>query len=214
MDKINIIRKLIINNINTNKNKFDCLIDEIDKYIDGTKAHNIQELKEKANNKKKKGDLFEAFCYLYLELFYDKVWFYKSFPKELKLKFSLTKNDYGIDLLAMKNDNYYAIQCKYRKPTNKIQLIPWRSLSTFYGIVVKTGPWTKHIVMTNVNGCKYIGEQTSKDLSLCLFTFRNIDHFSWLKLSNYQESLNDFKKALSIKSNLFSQWVPLTGAQL
>jgi len=185
------IQEMIAKNIQTEKNKFDCLMQEIENHIEGSKAHNMIELKEKANNKKKKGDLFEAFCYLYLEkiLQHDQVWFYKDFPKELKTKFYLTKNDYGIDLLSKKGDAYYAIQCKYRKPADKMQIIPWRSLSTFYAIVVKTGPWLKHITMTNVNGCKHIGQKTEKDWSICIGTYRNIDHFSWLKLCDQENSI-------------------------
>ena len=95
-----------------------------------------------------------------------------------------TKNDYGIDLISKKSDGYYAIQCKYRRPQEKTQVIPWKSLSTFYAMVVKSGPWVKHITMTNVNGCRHIGEKTDKDWSICIGTFRNINHFSWLKICN------------------------------
>jgi hypothetical protein len=35
--------------------------------------------------------------------------------------------------------------------------------------------------MTNTNGCRHIGKKTDKDWSICLGTFRKIDHFSWLK---------------------------------
>jgi len=184
------IRELIIKNIQTDNNKFDCLMREVENYIEGGTAHNMTELKEKANNKKKKGDLFEAFCFLYLEIVlnHEQVWFYKDFPKELKDQFHLTKNDYGIDLLSKKGGHYYAIQCKYKKPQDKVQIISWRALSTFYAIVVKTGPWLKHITMTNVNGCKHIGEKTEKDWSICIGTFRKIDHFMWLKMSNIEES--------------------------
>jgi len=184
------IRELIVKNIQTNNNKFDCLMREVENYIEGGTAHNMTELKEKANNKKKKGDLFEAFCFLYLEIVlnHEQVWFYKDFPKELKEQFHLTKNDYGIDLLSKKGGHYYAIQCKYKKPQDKVQIISWRALSTFYAIVVKTGPWLKHITMTNVNGCKHIGEKTEKDWSICIGTFRKIDHFMWLKMSNIEES--------------------------
>jgi hypothetical protein len=165
------------------KNKFDCLMQEFENYIESGVAHNMCELKEKANNKKKKGGLFEAFCFLYIKnvLNHDQVWFYKDFPIELKNKFDLTKNDYGIDLLSKKGEYYYAIQCKYRKPQEKLQTIPWKSLSTFYAIVVKTGPWLKYITMTNTNGCRHIGKKTDKDWSICLGTFRKMDHFSWLK---------------------------------
>jgi predicted helicase len=159
---IGFINKHIHDNSN---NTFDLLIKEMEQFIEGGSAHNMAELKEKANNKKKKGDLFESFCYLYLKniLEHDDVWFYKDFPKELKDRFNLPKNDYGIDLLSRKGDGYYAIQCKYRKPQEKVQIIPWKSLSTFYAMAVKSGPWVKHITMTNVNGCRHIGEKTEKD---------------------------------------------------
>ena len=49
------IQELISKNINTDKNKFDCLLNEIENYIEGASAHNMAELKEKANDKKKKG---------------------------------------------------------------------------------------------------------------------------------------------------------------
>jgi len=184
------IRELIAKNMqtenNSTTNKFDFLMQDIEKYIEGVTAHNMAELKEKANNKKKKGDLFEAFCFLYLEIVlnHEEVWFYKDFPKELKDKFHLTKNDFGIDLLSKKGDHYYAIQCKYKKPQDKVQIVSWRALSTFYAMVVKTGPWLKHITMTNVNGCKHIGKKTEKDWSICIGTFRKIDHFMWLKMSH------------------------------
>jgi hypothetical protein len=187
------IKELIAKNMQTENNKFDFLMQEIEKYIEGATAHNMTELKEKANNKKKKGDLFEAFCFLYMEtvLNHEQVWFYKDFPKELKDQFDLTKNDFGIDLLSKKGDHYYAIQCKYKKPQDKVQTISWRALSTFYAMVVKTGPWLKHITMTNVNGCKHIGKKTEKDWSICIGTFRKIDHFMWLKMSNGNSNIEE-----------------------
>jgi hypothetical protein len=168
----------------TNKNNFDLLMQEIENYIEGGTAHNMAQLKELVNNKKKKGDLFECFCYLYLQnvLEHDEVWFYKDIPIELKEQLHLPKNDYGIDIISKKGDGYYAIQCKYRKPQDKPQVISWKSLSTFYAMVVKSGPWIKHITMTNVNGCRHIGEKTEKDWSICIGTFRNIKHFEWLTI--------------------------------
>lgn len=148
----------------------------------------MQELKDKYN-KKIKGDMFEAFCYLYVKniLKHDEIWFYKDFPFELKQKLNLTKNDYGIDLISKINDEYYAIQCKYKKPSEKIQLISWRSLSTFYALTTRSGPWKKHIVMTNVNGCRHIGKKSEKDLSICIKSFQNLNHFDWLTLLEVEE---------------------------
>jgi len=183
--KNDIIIDLIKKHIDVNnKNNFDLLMQDIENYIEGGTAHNMRQLKEISNNKKKKGDLFECFCYLYLQkiLEHDEVWFYKDFPKELKDQFHLPKNDFGIDLISKKGTGYYAIQCKYRKPQDKTQVISWKSLSTFYAMVVKSGPWIKHITMTNVNGCRHIGEKNEKDWSICIGTFRNINHFDWLKI--------------------------------
>lgn len=163
---------------------FDHVMDAIEHHVESAKATNMAELKEKANNKRKKGDLFEAFCYLYLKhiLEHDEVWFYKDFPMELKQLFHLTKNDYGIDIISRKGLGYYAIQCKFRKPLAKKQLISWKSLSTFYAMVSKSGPWVKHITMTNVHGCRHIGEKGEKDWSICIGTFRGMGHFEWLKM--------------------------------
>ena len=36
--------------------------------------------------------------------------------------------------------------------------------------------------MTNVNGCRHIGEKTDKDWSICIGTFRGMKHFDWLKM--------------------------------
>jgi len=188
--KNKIIIDLISKHMDKDSNKFDCLMQEIENYIEGGTANNMVELKEKAKNNKKKGDLFEAFCYLYLQnvLEHDEVWFYKDFPKDLKDRLHLTKNDYGIDLISKTGDGYYAIQCKYRRPQQKIQVISWKSLSTFYAMVAKSGPFVKHITMTNVNGCRHIGEKTEKDWSICIGTFRKMDHFIWLKVCNVFET--------------------------
>ena len=89
----NVVIGLISKNTDPNKNKFDSLMQDIENYIEGGVAHTMSQLKEKANNKKKKGDLFESFCCLYLRhvLDHDEVWFYKDFPNELKCQFHLPK---------------------------------------------------------------------------------------------------------------------------
>lgn len=187
-EKINIIKKIIDTNLKNNKDKnlFDLIANDINNIVDNKIAHNITELKDKNNFKKEKGDLWEAFCFLYLLhiLQHDYVWFYKDVPPQMKEKLNLTKNDFGIDLISIKDGKYYAIQCKFKKPLTKVQIISWRSLSTFYAIVTKTGPWEKHIIMTNVNSCKHIGEKTKQDLSLCIGTFRHTPHFDWLKITS------------------------------
>ena len=41
--------------------------------------------------------------------------------------------------------------------------------------------------MTNVNGCKHIGQKSDKDWSICIGSFRNINHFDWLNIINKEE---------------------------
>jgi len=193
-NEVNTVKKLITQILSSSNkdNIFDILILKIESYIEGQTAHNMIELKEQANDKKKKGDLFEAFCYLYIKniLKHDEVWMWSNIPPKIKQELGLnTTQDYGIDIVSMKNDNYYAIQCKYRKPKDSIQTIPWKSLSTFYGIVNKTGPWIKHVTMTNVNGCRHIGHKTDKDLSICIRTFQSLKNIAWLNLIESQQQI-------------------------
>lgn len=192
MNNIDLIKQFIYKNINSQSNIFDCIINEIENKTTNSIAHTIEELKLKYN-KKIKGDLFEAFCWIYIKyiLKHDEVWLYKDIPLDIKNQLSLTINDYGIDIVSKKDNDYFAIQCKYKKPSDKIQIISWRSLSTFYGLVSKTGPWLKHITMTNVNGCKHIGQKSYKDLSICIGTFRNINHFDWLNIINKENNIKN-----------------------
>jgi predicted helicase len=127
------------------------------------------------------------YCEKILE--HDQVWLFNDVPDDIRQKFNLTKKDYGIDIISKKGDDYFAIQCKYKKPKDKTQLISWRSLSTFYAYVAKVNGFTKHIVMTNVNGCKHIGDKTPKDLTIAYGTFKNINHFDWIKMSDYKEPI-------------------------
>lgn len=207
-EKIKIIQNLIKTKINSTGNIFDFIAIDINNLVDNKVAHNIQEIKNKNNCKREKGDLWEAFCFLYLKyiLKHDEVWLYKDIPFDLKEKFSLTKNDFGIDIISKKNDSYYVIQCKFKKPMTKVQIISWRSLSTFYAIVTKTGPWEKHIIMTNVNGCKHIGKKQMKDQSICIGTFRNTKYFDWLKIIG--EEVIDKKEEIVIdetKENIINE---------
>ena len=64
-EQVNIITELIFQNMESKDNKFDILMRQIESYIEGKSASNMAELKEKAKNKKKKGDLFESFCFIY-----------------------------------------------------------------------------------------------------------------------------------------------------
>ena len=68
-----------------------------------------------------KGTLFEEFIYYLFKLhpnfqqFTTNIWLYNDIPHSIKHSLSLPSKDMGIDLLLESNNEYYAIQCKYRK---------------------------------------------------------------------------------------------------
>ena len=68
-----------------------------------------------------KGDLFERFVQLYLlnqpeyRTTIDKVWKLDEVPLEVLDELNLTRNDFGIDLIAKTfSSKYWSIQCKFR----------------------------------------------------------------------------------------------------
>lgn len=197
-----------LKNINNERLIFESFINEIELYT-MKPVHSIQELKDLNLNKKTKGDLWEAFCVLYCEkiLEHDQVWLLKDIPEDIRKELHLLKKDFGIDIISKKGDDYFAIQCKYKKPSNKIQLIPWRSLSTFYGYVANINKFKKHIVMTNVNGCNHVGDKSDKDLTIAFGTFKNINHFDWMKLcdSNKEPDVDSIEYIRHKRLQYFTQ---------
>jgi len=159
---------------------FDSFIERCRMYYDRP-AHSLAEIKSKECTKIK-GDVFEHFAYLYfLKVKKYKVWFLKDLPIELRKQLGMQKVDLGIDLIAANKDRYYAIQVKYRK-SNKYKsktVLGWTQLSTFYGLVSKTGPWTKHIVFTNADYIRHVGQKGPKDWSICQGTLRGLTREKW-----------------------------------
>jgi predicted helicase len=95
----------------------------------------------------------------------------------------MKRQDMGIDIVVKTDNAYYAVQCKYKKRGNKTaNILSWTALSTFYAMCLRTGPWSKYIVMTNCDYTRHQGGKTSKDLSICLKTFQNLQKTDWLKL--------------------------------
>ena len=137
------------------------------------------------DNKKVRGDVFEDFCVKYLKHVrkLDNVWLLKDVPDELLTKLSLKRPDVGIDIIAEHQNKYYAAQCKYKKHVSlKKNVVTWKQLSTFYALVLRTGPWAQYIVMTNCDYCRHMGKKTGKDVSICLKTFQNITQEQWVQM--------------------------------
>lgn len=146
------------------------------------KINTFQDLK--SHNTKLIGDVFEAFCKLYLIhiLKYQNVWFYNEIPIELKQQLKLTKRDMGIDILAVNDDEICAIQCKYRKRNKKFTVINWKDLSTFYALTSRTGPYDKIIVMTNADSIKRIGNKPDSEVLLNFNKFNKLSFNEWFNM--------------------------------
>lgn len=174
----------------TTTNRFDKFVEMCQAQYDKP-AHTMTEMRMR-QNKKLRGDLWEEFCKLYLlnvystkNLQFTKVWLYRELPDNVREELGLRTRDEGIDLIALDTrGRYSAIQAKYRKTRldNSAQFIGWKQLSTFYALVYRTGPFYRHIVMTNVNGVRHVSKKTAKDLSMCLSRFRKMTYFDWKRL--------------------------------
>ena len=161
------------------ENMFDEFIKEASSFYE-VPVHSLQEMRNR-ENKKIRGDIFEEFCCLYLKHIcgYETVWLLKEVPEDILTKLSMKRKDMGIDIIVSDKGAFYAVQCKYKKPTNKVSSVTWKALSTFYALCFRTGPWQKNIVMTNCNFVRHQGEKTKADVSICLNSFRAIDYDKW-----------------------------------
>jgi len=164
------------------QNVFDEFIKECQRWY-SQPAHTFTEMRTR-DNKKVRGDIFEEFCALYLKEVkgYQDVWRLDDISDELLAQLSLKRRDMGIDIIVRHNGEFYAVQCKYKTPTDKKSYITWSALSTFYAMCLRTGPWAKYIVMTNCHYTRHQGPKGPKDLSICLAGFRSTTSEQWLKM--------------------------------
>ena len=99
-----LIKSAIINH--GDKNIFDVLQDSIENYHERP-TQNLVELRQ--INTKAKGDVFEKLCKKYLQIVYqcEQVYLLKELPENLRTYLNLNKNDYGIDIVVIKNNLFY-----------------------------------------------------------------------------------------------------------
>lgn len=181
---------------------FESFMDECCKYYEAP-VHDFGEMRRR-DNKKLRGDIFENFCVLYLKNVrkYDNVYLLKDLPQEILSKLNLPDRDMGIDIVVELNGEYSAVQCKYRKRDKIKNVITWKSLSTFYGLCLRTGPWQKYIVITNCDNITHQGKKTNKDLSICFKTLQNISHNQWLSMCNLKPNTLQQNSSIIINSNI------------
>jgi len=144
-------------------------------------AHTLAELKSR-DNKKIKGDIFENFSVLYLQSKGYEAWRLEDIPEPLLTQLNLKRRDMGIDIVCVKDGLYSAVQCKYLAPKDKKVGLPWRTLSTFYALCMRSGPWDKYIVMTNCDYVSRVGKKSDKDISIVLNSFQTMTSEEWLQM--------------------------------
>lgn len=173
--------------------------------VRAARAHTFTEMRTR-DNKKIRGDIFEEFCVLYLKHVkgYENVWRLPDVPDDVLGGLGLKRQDMGIDILCESKGKYSAVQCKYKKHTGykSKTIVTWKQLSTFYALVLRTGPWEKYIVMTNCDYVRHMGKKTPKDLSICLKRFQQITKEQWTAMCGLEgHRMTDApppKKALSL----------------
>ncbi len=138
---------------------FDSIMDEIVLQA-SLPCHQVMEFRRRST--KAKGDKFEQFCQLWLLAQGYECFLLKDIPIELgkELGLNLTR-DVGIDLIFRMpgHVHFHAVQCKFR--AEKKARVTWKSISTFLALCQRTGPWEKHLIMTNTSGCSWQGKRSS-----------------------------------------------------
>jgi predicted helicase len=214
MESIIQLLKDSVNEYTKNAGRFDIFDIFLKLYLTHTTepVHSIAELREKRTTKHK-GDLFERFCQLYLKYIkkYDEVWMLKELPIAIREALSLESHDVGIDLIAKKNGRYSAVQCKYKTPRQDGTVkdapwiwhntVNWSSVSTFYALCARTGPWEKHIVMTTAKSIKRMGHKNEKDLSICIGSFQKLTSLDFIAMYSKGEIQID-PKIESLKTKI------------
>jgi len=174
----------------TDLDVFDAL-DELFQAHFNKSANNMLDLRKR--NAKNKGECFEVFCLLYLQSRGYIPYLLKDVPDDLLTKLGLTRHDVGIDIVAEVHQMskkgepqvlYFAVQCKYRSPSRdyagrKTHRVGWKDISTFLSLCTRTGPWTKHIIMTNAESVSWKGKKTSKDYTIARKTFNKQPNTYW-----------------------------------
>lgn len=159
-------------------------------------CHTISDFKER-RTKKQEGDIFEEFCCLYLENKGYTAWLLKDIPDNILKELQLTRKDMGIDIVAKKDDKYYAIQSKFKKKfaEKRYNVLGWKQISTFCALCSRTGPWEQCIIMTTADYAKRIGTKKKTDITIAYKTFVGMDFDEWKNIISHNTSgKNDSEK--------------------
>ncbi len=181
--------KILNSSISKNDNIFEYIETHLNDFYNKS-CSSMLELKQRTV--KQKGFLFEIFAkYYLLAKGYTQVILFNDIAIEQKQQFGFTNQDNGIDLIAIKDNNYFAVQVKYRNETvvnGKLKRrVTWRDISTFLSLATRTGPsgnWTKHFIFTNADSVSWKGHKSKKDYTIARKTLLNQSRIFWISMIN------------------------------
>lgn len=163
-------------------------------------AHSIKEITDKLNTKKR-GDILEHFAVMYLEKVRGyEAWLLEDVPVNVLQKVQLTRRDMGIDIVARDiHGDHYAVQVKYRKANKRKSkiVLGWKQLSTFLALASRTGPYKRHIVITNADYVRHAGGKKPQDLSICIGSLRQIKREKWIAIAGIESHIMGKREKLS-----------------
>lgn len=148
---------------------------------------------KKIESTDEKGIYFEIFCKVYFvilphyKILYRQVYLYNEIPETIKNKLNLPEKDKGIDGIVINlNDEYYAVQVKYRK--NK-KPVPFGKLATFPALAFGTN--CKYInggiFFTNCyDVCDELKGEKYKNITYSCFD--KCDYIFWNNFRNYLQN--------------------------
>ena len=126
--------------------------------------------------------IWEDFTYDFLKTKYDTVIHRNKIHSDC---FHLPKKDIGIDLVAIRNGKYSAVQAKFRK---KYRNITWREFCTFDTLCNRSGPWSEKIVVTTSKAVNLYGMKCEKDRFYGYDFFNNMEKEEWMYILNKSEN--------------------------
>lgn len=187
---MDIIKQIILNAIPGDEHVYDRIQQAIENYHQRP-AHCIAEFKQTST--KVKGDIFEEFCRLYLihAMNCNPVYLLKDVPEDILRSMKLNRRDYGIDILAHRDGQWFAVQCKWKArqagvyiPGTRLHsnVVNWKELSTFYALCARSGPWSGHVVMTSCPRVLRMGASNSKDIHITSSNFNQCSKDIWYSI--------------------------------
>lgn len=178
-DEIKIAIRAAISSAKDTSDVFSRVVERFEAFYSRPSA-NIVALRR--STKQEKGQWWEHFCLMYLKAKnYGEGWLLGDLPDDTLEELGLTRRDNGIDIIVKHTNGYFAVQAKWRSNPHKktrIQLT-WSKLATFFALASRTGPFLKHIVMTNCHSVKRNGNKWKMDQTIARAGFEGCSREFW-----------------------------------